>query len=394
MPSPVAIAGFVVSRNTWPAPPVAISVRCAVDLLRRAVAIDERRARARRRRASTSDIASASSKTVTRGCAATFCQSTRPISRPVASRACSTRRTLCAASRPSAGLPVGVAIERRAPLDQLAHVARAFVGRARRTASGTHRPSPAAIVSLRVQLRRVVGADRRGDAALRVAGVALARIGLGEDDDAAGVGQRDRGAQTGDAAADHEEIAADAHGAILSMPTLSAPDAPCSEHCVDQRSLVTTRSISAVRIDVTRGIAHVDDLDRRRPRRSPARAARRARRRRAPLRRLEPGHLAPPRRADAAGARRRRADPHPRRRALQEPAVGLAHLRGADPRRRRSRQRASSRSAAASSATPPALPPRRSCAASRWRTCRRRCWRRWTARSAARSASTTRSART
>ena len=31
MPSPVAIAGFVVSRKTWPAPPVASSVRCGVD---------------------------------------------------------------------------------------------------------------------------------------------------------------------------------------------------------------------------------------------------------------------------------------------------------------------------------------------------------------------------
>ena len=101
-----------------------------------------------------------------------------------------------------------------------------------------------------------------------------------------------------------------------------------------------------------------------------------------------------PRRADAAGARRRRADPHPRRRALQEPAVGLADLRSADPRRRRPRQRHRSPSAAASSATPRASPPPRSCAASRSCTCRRRCWRRWTARSAARSASTTRSART
>ena len=112
---------------------------------------------------------------------------------------------------------------------------------------------------------------------------------------------------------------------------------------------------------------------------------------RPPLRRLQPGRLAPARRTDAARARRRRrADPDPRRRALQEPAVGGAHLRRADQGRRRPRQRASSPSAAASLATRRALPPRPTCAASRWCRCRRRCWRRSTARWAARSASTSR----
>ena len=42
---------------------------------------------------------------VTRGSCDARSQSTRPISRPVASRACSTRRTLCAAFAPSAGSP-------------------------------------------------------------------------------------------------------------------------------------------------------------------------------------------------------------------------------------------------------------------------------------------------
>ena len=76
-----------------------------------------------------------------------------------------------------------VAIERRAPLDQLADVARSLVrqhvdgvGHAQAVAGGDR--------VARVQLRRIVRADGRGDAALRVAGVALARIGLGEDDDA------------------------------------------------------------------------------------------------------------------------------------------------------------------------------------------------------------------
>ena len=64
-------------------------------------------------------------------------------------------------------------------------------------------------------------------------------------------------------------------------------------------------------------------------------------------------------------ARRRRADPHSRRRALQEPAVGLAHLRSAHPRGRRSRQRDRRRRRRRRSATRPDSRPPRSCAASR-----------------------------
>ena len=109
-----------------------------------------------------------------------------------------------------------VPVEGRAPLDQLAHVARALadehvngLGKTEAVAGGER--------IARVEIRRVVGADRRGDAALRVSGVALARIGFGQEHDAAGVGQRDRRAQAGDPAADHEEIGDDAHFAILSM---------------------------------------------------------------------------------------------------------------------------------------------------------------------------------
>ena len=79
---------------------------------------------------------------------ATRAQSARAISRPVASCACSTRRTLCAPSRPRAGAAVGIPIERDAPLDQLAHVPRALVDEhLDRLAS--HSPAPAAIVSAR-----------------------------------------------------------------------------------------------------------------------------------------------------------------------------------------------------------------------------------------------------
>ena len=76
--------------------------------------------------------------------------------------------------------PVAIAIERGAPLEQLADVADAvlhehahgvFVAQA---VAGGHRVGE-------MLLRRILGADRGGDAALRVAGVALGGIGLGED---------------------------------------------------------------------------------------------------------------------------------------------------------------------------------------------------------------------
>ena len=117
---------------------------------------------------------------VTLGRPATRCHSARPISRPVASAACSTRRALCAASMRKRELAVGIAIEARAPLDQLADVARAVLD------EHLHGPLVAQPVAGGdrvggVQRRRIVGADRGGDAALRVAGVALAWLRLGQD---------------------------------------------------------------------------------------------------------------------------------------------------------------------------------------------------------------------
>ena len=59
--------------------------------------------------------------------------SARPISRPVASPAWRMRRTLCAASSPSASSPSGVAVEPRAPLD---------AARARSAAPRRRAPAP------------------------------------------------------------------------------------------------------------------------------------------------------------------------------------------------------------------------------------------------------------
>ncbi len=98
-----------------------------------------------------------------------------------------------------------VAIEPRAPLDQLAHVPRAFLdehahGRlVAQSVAGANRVAS-------MERGAVVGTDRGGNAALRVAGVALGRVGLGQNQHAAGWRERNRGAQSGDAAADDDEV--------------------------------------------------------------------------------------------------------------------------------------------------------------------------------------------
>ena len=65
------------------------------------------------------------------------------------------------------------------------------------------------------------GTHGRGDAALGVAGVAFARLGLGEDEDVARARELGGCAERGNAAADDEEIRAKLHAvpdAILPSP--------------------------------------------------------------------------------------------------------------------------------------------------------------------------------
>ena len=120
-------------------------------------------------------------------------------------------RGLAAQRRPA----LRVAIEGRAPLHQLGHVPRT-VGDQR-----VHGPRIAEAVSRGdgvacVKLRGVIGAHRRGDAALCVPGVALARMGLAEDGNLPDRGQRERGALSRHAAADHQKVGRKTHDAILS----------------------------------------------------------------------------------------------------------------------------------------------------------------------------------
>jgi hypothetical protein len=115
----------------------------------------------------------------------------------------------------SEGRPaVGLAIEGRAPLDQLRDVTWSL---AHQQIDGDR---VAQTVSRRdgvagMELRRIVGSDGRRNPTLCVARVAFAWVGLGQDDDVASLRQRQRSAQASDAAANHEEIAAHVHRSML-----------------------------------------------------------------------------------------------------------------------------------------------------------------------------------
>ena len=205
-PSPVATGGFVVSLKTCPAPPVASSVRRRADGRDRSVILRDT-ARRRTRRSSTISDHSACVRVHphVRHAATRAPTATRPISRPVASCACSTRRALCAAFDRERGLALGIAIERGAPLHQLAHVARTVFDEHRDRALVAQSVARGDRVG-EMQRRAVVGPDGGGDAALRVAGVSGARTRLRQHEHVAGAVERRGGAQRRDAAADNEEI--------------------------------------------------------------------------------------------------------------------------------------------------------------------------------------------
>ena len=93
------------------------------------------------------------------------------------------------------GLAGAIAIERGAPVQQLLDVDNAVLDH------DPHRVFVAEAIAGRHRVGemffgRIFGADGGGDAALRVAGVAFGWIGLGEDGDAAVLGEIDGGAQT------------------------------------------------------------------------------------------------------------------------------------------------------------------------------------------------------
>ena len=104
-------------------------------------------------------------------------------------------------------LPVGTAIEARAPVHQLAHEARPVLDERMHGALVAQAVAGGERVG-RVKGRRIAGTDRGGDSTLGMAGIALVGLGLGQDEDLAGGTEfRDR-AQARDATADDEVVCA------------------------------------------------------------------------------------------------------------------------------------------------------------------------------------------
>ena len=104
----------------------------------------------------------------------------------------------------------GIEIEVGAGDLQLAHARRPFFdehlhgGRVAERGAGGQRVAP-------MELRRIAGAERGGDAALRVGGRAVEERPLGDEHDVAVVGRAPRGVQPRDAAADDEESGPKGH---------------------------------------------------------------------------------------------------------------------------------------------------------------------------------------
>ena len=102
-------------------------------------------------------------------------------------------------------IAVGVAVERGPPLHQLAHVAGTFAD------EHFHRPQVAQPVARchgvgGMKRWRVARSNRGGDATLGVAGVALARLRLRQDQDRSGARKLHRRPKACYAAADDEEV--------------------------------------------------------------------------------------------------------------------------------------------------------------------------------------------
>ncbi len=107
-------------------------------------------------------------------------------------------------------LPVGLAVEPRAPLHQLADESRTVFD------ERPHRPLVAQAVARRqrvggVKLRRISRSDRRGDPSLRVPGVAFVGLGFREDQHLSCRAEFRNRAQSRDATSDDEVVCGEVH---------------------------------------------------------------------------------------------------------------------------------------------------------------------------------------
>ncbi len=206
-PSPVATGGLVVSANTWPAPPVASSVARASTSV--AVPSSSRKRHPITRPVAGHEVDRArEGKDADGGRAAGLVQQ-RPDHLP-ARRVAESVEDAVPRVRAFAGEvePAGLAIEARAPGGELADPLRAFLHQhARRRLGDEPRAGLEGVVE--VQLGGVVHGHRDRDPALRVAGVALGRLVLGDDEHLAVTGEGQRRPEARDAGPEHEEVGAD-----------------------------------------------------------------------------------------------------------------------------------------------------------------------------------------
>ena len=123
-----------------------------------------------------------------------------------------------------------IPIERCSPGDELAYVAQPILDEnIDHGLVAQASPSPHGVGGM--QRRAVVGAECRRDSALRVAGVAFRGVCLGQDQRAAGWGERNRGAKPRDATADDEELGLHNSWALSSQLRTSALLASGSRIC-------------------------------------------------------------------------------------------------------------------------------------------------------------------
>jgi hypothetical protein len=145
MPSPCRHAGFVVSLNTCPAPPVARSVARGAHFVAAPGRVEVRNSAGESRpRRVTSVTSAVIDRCDRRERADPSPEHAADLASGRIARHAVPAVRLCAASRPSAGRPSAARFESRTPFDQLSRTSCGPCSTRTRTAASSHSPSPRA----------------------------------------------------------------------------------------------------------------------------------------------------------------------------------------------------------------------------------------------------------
>ena len=220
MPSPVVTVGLVVWANTCPAPPVASNVDAGPHDVPRVVCVTIRgpdAAPALAQQFGDDRVVDDRDGRQRRHLPVQHAADLAPGGVLGVQHAADAVGRLARRRRPA----IGVAIEARAPVQQLRDVGGTFLD------ERAHRVRLAEPVTggervLEVQARRIVVAHGHGDATLRPPRAALFRLALREDADLPPARERQRRAERSDAAAEYQEIGVRGHQTLLSYHPLRA----------------------------------------------------------------------------------------------------------------------------------------------------------------------------